>query len=143
MRTIKLAASAPSAYPLPHLITEEELDEDYLTDVRKKLGGYVEVVSISVVYNERYQLMMLTDEEGQMKGLEPNLFATWLYQGNTPDPHYTSIVGDVYLLLQDFNTRGHDDDELRGLPEQLTRDKLLFTIGKRLGSSDQFIYMGP
>jgi len=72
-------------------------------------GGSVESVTSPRL---PYPFCMIADEEGRMKGLLRNNFASWLYG---VDNHGEIIVGDVFLMK---SVRSSDGYNLVGLTEQ-------------------------
>jgi len=69
--------------------------EPTLEQIRKIVGGYIEVVHI-----RRFGItaQIVLDEEGKLKGYPVNLLATAIAEGHISKDDY--IVGDVLLLSE-------------------------------------------
>ena len=72
-------------------------------------NGLIELVSTPRLPSP---FCMVVDEEGKLKDLEQNVFASWLYGC---DKHGEIIVGDAFLLKTEQGPDGYD---LAGLTEQ-------------------------
>jgi hypothetical protein len=70
-----------------------------LPELQAIVGGYIEMARTNG------ELVMILNEEGKLKGLKTNLFATALYRYRSAD----YIVGDVLLVELGF-LEGDDDD---------------------------------
>lgn len=92
-----------------------------LTDMQQAVGGYIEAIR----WPDRPNVIAYCDEEGQIKGLEPNMFATVLL---IPTVHRSTmgiIVGPVLITRVDPATGDQDDLD----PELADR---LIELGRKL-----------
>lgn len=67
----------------------EELPDTELTTLQAAVGGYIEVIRVKHGW-------LVVDEEGQLKGYEPNIVATRIFN---EAGRVGVIVGDAVLAL--------------------------------------------
>jgi len=84
--------------------------EDTLEKLQELVEGYIELIPA----NDDKSILMIVNEEGQLKGLEPNI---WI--GNT------CIVGNVVFVQNKFDSEFHSltDDMVKAIIRLLSEDK--------------------
>ena len=84
--------------------------EDTLEKLQELVEGYIEVIKA----NDDGSILMVVNEEGQLKRLEPNI---WI--GNT------CIVGNVVFVQNKFDSEFHSltDDMVKVIIRLLSEDK--------------------
>ena len=78
-------------------VVKKEDDKDFLTFAQEQVGGYVESVPLQLFKRQGIHTRMLVDEDGRMKGLPLNLWASFLID--------RAIVGPA--LIFDLDAEGH------------------------------------
>lgn len=113
-------------------IFDFELKEPYWENIQKEVGGLIEIVPNFTDYLDGY--ILLCNEEGLLKGLEPNFLATYI-TGNLSEFDWNIIVGDV-VLVKDLGEEieGLTDVEVSKVTKKLlvAHDNLNYGILKKM-----------
>lgn len=122
MKTVKISAN--------NTVSLVDVDFDDFHSIQRAVGGHFETVRADALplYFNVPGLIMLVDEEGQIKGLPINLFASAMYAWPFPAiAHATNnIAGDAILAKVVGEDIVAPDN-----PEELKR-KILEDFGKHL-----------
>lgn len=94
-----------------------EVDFGDFQSIQKTIGGYFEIVKTQKMWDYfKFPIAFIADEEGHIKELPINRFASWLYD---TECHGWPIVGDIILAIP-------DGEHITGLVDaDLTKEQLL------------------
>jgi hypothetical protein len=71
-----------------------------LEDVQKAVGGYIEAVPLFNTYKDE-ECQAWCDEEGKLKGYEPNIYAQKVWAEASDAANYDQLVGNIVILTGD------------------------------------------
>lgn len=97
-----------------------------LDELNKLIGGWIEIVNIfeDETINFPKNTVVIVDEEGFIKSLDPNFFASWIVN--------RLIVGDVVISKGDEGGEiiGFDDAEVKNVMSLVANFKTIMEAGK-------------
>lgn len=106
-----------------------EYESITLDELNKILGGWIEIVrkdenAINAMVNFPENTVVIVDEEGFLKDLNPNFLASWITN--------RLIVGDVVISKENEGGEiiGFDDSELENVMSLVTNFKTIMEAGK-------------
>lgn len=117
MKTVKISTN--------NTVSLADIDFDDFRSIQRAVGGHFETVRADAlpIYFNAPSLIMLVDEEGRIKGLPINLFASAMYAWPFPATAHatTNIAGDAILA----KVVGEDivaPDDPEGLKRKILED---------------------
>lgn len=106
-----------------------EYESVTLDELNKILGGWIEIVrkdknAINAMANFPENTVVIVDEEGLLKDLDPNFLASWITN--------RLIVGDVVISKENEGGEiiGFDDSEFENVMSLITNFKKIMKDGK-------------